>query len=56
MGRFDMHLSEKACCSLPFLAIHSREDEPVGHSSAFSASISSHAEHLISALNGAVGE
>lgn len=37
-------------CS-PFLPIQSREDEPVGHGSAVSASISPHAEHLISALN-----
>lgn len=35
----------------PFLPIQRREDEPVGHGSAISASISSHAERFISALN-----
>lgn len=34
-----------------FFPIHSREDKPVGHGSAISASISSHAEHFVSALN-----
>lgn len=34
----------------PFLPIQSREDEPVGHGSAISASISSHAEHFLSPL------
>lgn len=42
---------KRGFCSLPLVslfAIQSREDEPVGHGSAISASISSHAEHFIS--------
>lgn len=42
--------SEKAFVRSPFLPIQSREDKPVGHGSAISASISSHAEHFIAAL------
>lgn len=41
---------KKAFVRSPFLAIQSREDKPVGHGSAISASISSHAEHFISAF------
>lgn len=39
-------LQKRAFVRSPFLPIQSREDEPVGHGSATSASISSHAEHL----------
>lgn len=39
-------LAEKAFVRSPFLPIQSREDKPVGHGSAISASISSHAEHF----------
>lgn len=38
--------SERAFVRCSFLSIQSREDEPVGHGSAISASISSHAERF----------
>lgn len=41
---------ERAFVRSSFLPIQSREDKPVGHGSAISASISSHAEHFIFAF------